>query len=111
MLSPTPCDRGGSELSELSIQVPSLVCTAFEAGKAYILKNCLAIRNNSHIVDLATLHETISAKLTAGDHKLFGKQALLFLETGEKSWLDMFKVIGEVHLALEVIRSLETAPL
>ncbi|KAI0073561.1 NAD-P-binding protein [Panus rudis PR-1116 ss-1] len=95
-----------------SLAIPYMIKTAIARGRAPVVGKGLAKWAGVHIEDMADLYITLfDALLRNPENVGHGVDGFYVGESGEYSWLDISKAIGEALAALGVIKDPEPTPL
>ncbi|KAM0251652.1 hypothetical protein ACHAQJ_008112 [Trichoderma viride] len=82
--------------NQKSIQIPALIDISLHEKQAVVLGKGEGLWTIAHISDVAAFYSLILKKILESTPVEYGKNGYYFLETGEVSWLDISKRIGDV---------------
>lgn len=105
IMSPTIYGFGSGWFNNISIQIPTLIRTAIEKGRAEVVGAGDAKWNSVHIADLAPLYEILLRAVLEGKELAYGTQGIYFSETSEHTWLDLAEGIAKAGFELGVLQS------
>lgn len=88
IMSPTIYGTGSGLFNKLSMQIPHLIRTFIQDGRAAVIGDGQARWNHVHIADLAELYELFLVQVVGGPTIPAGEKGIYFSETGEHSWLE-----------------------
>lgn len=105
IMSPTIYGTGSGLFNKLSMQIPHLIRTFIQEGRAAVIGDGQARWNHVHIADLAELYELFLVHILGGPTIPAGEKGIYFSETGEHSWLELSEGIARAGHALGVFPS------
>jgi len=107
IMSPTIYGIGTGFFNKLSIQIPTLIRSALESGHAEYIADGKGEWNYIHILDLATLYETMLAKIVQGENVPYGEKGVFFSETGSFTWKELAQRVSDAGKALGALKTTE----
>lgn len=108
IMSPTIYGIGTGFFNKISIQIPTLIRTALESGQAEYIADGKEEWDYIHVADLATLYETMLAKIVQGEDVPYGERGIFFSETGNYRWKELAQGIADAGKALGALKTNET---
>ncbi|KAJ9656576.1 hypothetical protein H2201_008509 [Coniosporium apollinis] len=110
IMSPTIYGLGSAKVgNRFSIQIPSLVRAALQAGRAETVGKGEGVWNYVHIEDLTVLWEQLLLKVVQGAAIPEGEEGIYFSETGEFTWRSLAELVGKAGKELGKLETAEVA--
>ncbi|OGE56666.1 hypothetical protein PENARI_c003G08871 [Penicillium arizonense] len=103
IMAPTIFGIGTGPAKKLSIQIPTLIRRSLEYNQAVVIGDGAGEWDHIHISDLTSLFELALFKVLNGEDVPYGKEGVLFAETGRHTWLDISKAIASVGQELKAL--------
>ncbi|KAJ5771400.1 uncharacterized protein N7511_003451 [Penicillium nucicola] len=103
IMAPTIFGKGTGPANSLSIQIPALIRQSVKYKQAVVIGDGAGEWDHVHISDLTLLFEIVLFKILNGEQVPYGKEGLLFAETGRHTWLDISQGIALVGQQLNIL--------
>ncbi|TDZ39729.1 Uncharacterized protein CTRI78_v010481 [Colletotrichum trifolii] len=107
MMPPTVYGKGTGLFNRASMQIPTVIRGAVEAGAAEYVGQGTAELGHVHVTDLALLYELVLGKMLAGEELPTGRRGIYFSNTGAHSWLDVARLVGRAGVQLGALKTAE----
>ncbi|RYO78674.1 hypothetical protein DL766_004883 [Monosporascus sp. MC13-8B] len=91
IMPPTIYGTGSGFFNRLSVQIPNVIQTALNRGRAIRVGDHNVVCNYVHIDDLLTFYEMVLARIVAGKEVPYGKNGILFTDGGEFAWTELYE--------------------
>jgi hypothetical protein len=106
IMPPTIYGLGSGLFNTMSIQIPTLMRTAIDKGRAEFVGAGAARWSHVHIADLAPLYGILLRSVLEGDQRglAYGKRGIYFTETDEHTWLELAEGVARAGVELGVLQ-------
>ncbi|RYP08973.1 hypothetical protein DL765_008616 [Monosporascus sp. GIB2] len=111
IMPPTVYGIGSGFFNRLSVQIPNVIQTALNRGRAIRVGDHNAVWNHVHIDDLVTFYEMVLARIVEGKEVPYGEKGILFTDGGEFAWTELYEGVAKAlkkrgKLATEELQTL-----
>ncbi|RYP56244.1 hypothetical protein DL771_012031 [Monosporascus sp. 5C6A] len=95
IMPPTIYGIGSGYFNRLSIQIPNVIRTALDRGRAFRVGDHIATWSHAHINDLVTFYEMVLARIVEGKEVPHGEKGILFTDGGEFAWTELYEGVAK----------------
>ncbi|RYP58335.1 hypothetical protein DL770_010453 [Monosporascus sp. CRB-9-2] len=96
IMPPTIYGIGSGFFNRLSVQIPNVIQTSLNRGRAIRVGDHNATYNHVHVDDLVAFYEMVLARIVEGKEVPHGEKGILFTDGGEFTWTEFVRTRGDI---------------